>query len=153
MRVDPKAMLNGARDRPGKLINTVPTAAKLSNVGSMATIIMRELWRRVEWCITDCESPADCSWRRSAWRARCRMARAEEEEEVGCGLSISRPFEAKKIWANGRLARCNISTTCCLLARLRSAACFTFHTITQTARKRKKQEKNTEKNTNRSMCS
>lgn len=45
------------------------------------------------------------------------------------------------------------STTCLLLARRTSAACFAFHATTHAARNRKKHEKNTEKNTNRSMCS
>lgn len=35
--MEPKAILSGALERPGRLTKTVPTAARLSEVGSMAT--------------------------------------------------------------------------------------------------------------------
>lgn len=56
-------MLSGALERPGRLTKTVPTAARLSFVGSMATSMIsvactgRELmwlWLWLEWVWLEC---------------------------------------------------------------------------------------------------
>jgi hypothetical protein len=65
---------------------------------------------------------------------------------IGSGSIYTNTFE------NGLDAICIISLARCCRLRCVSTACFIFHNKTHTARNKKKLEKNTEKNTKRSIC-
>lgn len=124
VNADPMASDTGDFDVPGNRIKTVPTAAAPSAVLSTAI-------GRISGNVDNFDRP------------RLRIC-----------VGVFEPGPNKMVIdANGRFAICNISTTWRLRARRISAACLVFHATTQTAKNRKKHEKNTEKNTNRSMCS
>ncbi|CAL4062062.1 unnamed protein product, partial [Meganyctiphanes norvegica] len=124
---------------PGNCTITVTTAATPSSVGSTASgpTSMPSTERSFLVC-------------RGFLRAGDHGGGSSTRSQ-GSKVASSSPCSTRVHVAKGRLAMCSISTTCRLRARRTSTPCFIFQTTTQIAKNKKKHEKKTEKNTNRSI--